>query len=84
MNEARERVRKMITDIARAKWDSGEALDDPWETNSEEVKALWDVLTDPSNLSDLEEWAAEKDKYNPTAKELAEKSLARCRERCEE
>jgi hypothetical protein len=81
--KAIERVREMITDISQVCCEQKELLNmgTPWKSTNPGILKLWDKLTDPGNLADLEIWASRHDDYNPTARRFSEQALARCKER---
>lgn len=52
----------------------------PWETRFPDIRAAWESLTAPSNVSGLEAWARQPH-VNVIAREAAEQALAACRAR---
>jgi hypothetical protein len=53
----------------------------PWESADEQVRAAWSALTEPSNLTALQEWAAQFERMNPSAKESTDAAIRDCRAR---
>jgi hypothetical protein len=53
----------------------------PWESRNPEVHAVWERLTDPDNLTLLEDWAQSVETFNEYAKACTLRALAECQAR---